>query len=193
MNETEYQQSDLKRRLVIAAREQITREGAANLNLRALARTLGVTHPAVYRYFRNKEALLEAVAEQGFLELADYLIRGQSVKTDKDERLQGIAEAYIDFAVEHSELTRVMFELIPGPTRMRNEHLYAASKRAYAVLQASVADARKDEAVSSAVVWAMLHGLAVLSTGQQLIILTDPEGRKTVVDEAVAVLSKSLF
>ena len=69
----DYHHGDLKNALVRSARAQIAEGGAAALNLRALAREVGVTHPAVYRHFASKEVLLEAVAQEGFEELADAL------------------------------------------------------------------------------------------------------------------------
>ena len=70
---SDYHHGDLKNTLVRSARAQIASGGAAALNLRALAREVGVTHPAVYRHFASKEVLLEAVAQEGFNELADGL------------------------------------------------------------------------------------------------------------------------
>lgn len=193
MTDTTYHHGQLRQALIRAAREQLERDGAAALNLRALARGLGITHPAAYRHFRDKSALLEAVAEQGFLELAEQLRKGRTDQHGKEGQLRGLAWAYVGFAVEHPELTRVMFALIPGPTRMQNESLYAASKQAYAVLRENVSEATGDETISSAVVWAMFHGLAKLTIEQQLVILTDPEKRGAVIDKAVRVLSKGMF
>ena len=189
---TEYHHGDLKNALIKAAREQLAQEGPASLNLRALARSLGVTHPAAYRHFRDKGALLEAVAEQGFLELAGRLREHRATERGAEARLRALVVAYIGFAEEHPDLTRVMFALIPAAAKKRNAQLYAASKDAYAVLTESVAGTTGDSSVNSAVVWGMVHGLASLSIEQQLVILADPEKRDAVIAKAVSVLSKGL-
>lgn len=189
---TDYHHGDLKNALIKAAREQLAEGGPASLNLRALARSLGVTHPAAYRHFTNKDALLEAVAEQGFLELAARLRERRAGEQSQEARLRALFTAYIDFAEEYPELIRVMFALIPAPAKKRNAQLYAASKDAYAVLTESVAGAAGNSTINSAVVWGMVHGLASLSIEQQLVILTDPKKREAVVDKAVSVLSKGL-
>ena len=85
-----------------------------------------------------------------------------------------------------------MFALIPAEARMKNEPLYAASKRAYAALTQSVEALAGDTLVDSAVVWATLHGLAKLTTEKQVPKLTDPAKREEVVARAVRVLSRGL-
>jgi len=47
--------------------------GARGLSLREVARSVGVSHPAVYRHFAGKESLLAAIAEQGFSLLGESL------------------------------------------------------------------------------------------------------------------------
>ncbi len=193
MSSANYHHGDLKNALIRAARAQIVNKGAASLNLRALARALGVTHPAVYRHFASKEVLLEAVAKEGFEELADALhesvARGEG---GLEPTLHALANAYLHFAVTNPELTRVMFALISAEARINNEPLYAASKRAYTALTASVEGLEGDTPVDSAVVWATLHGLATLTIEEQVPLLADSDKIERVVDRAVSVLSKGL-
>jgi AcrR family transcriptional regulator len=55
------------------ARRLLADEGAASLSLRAIAREMGVTAPALYRYFDGHEALVEALAADFYNELSDAL------------------------------------------------------------------------------------------------------------------------
>ena len=192
MSSATYHHGDLKNALVRAARVQIAEKGAASLNLRAVARVLGVTHPAAYRHFANKEALLEAVAQEGFDELADALHKSVEGEKGLERTLYALADAYLNFALENPELTRVMFALIPAEARMKNERLYAASKRAYTALTTSVETLRGDTSTDSAVVWALLHGLAKLTIEKQVPLLEDAAKRRAVVMRAVGVLAKGL-
>ena len=193
MSSANYHHGDLKNALIRAARAQIAKEGAASLNLRALARTVGVTHPAAYRHFADKEALLETVAQEGFEELADALHASiEESERGLEPSLHALANAYLNFALENPELTRVMFALIPVEARMKNESLYAASKRAYTALTQSVEGLESNTSVDSAVVWAALHGLAKLTIEKQVALLTDPAKREEVVVRMVKVLSTGL-
>ena len=193
MSSANYHHGDLKNALIRAARAQIATGGAASLNLRALARAVGVTHPAAYRHFADKEALLETVAQEGFEELADALHESiEESERGLEPSLHALANAYLNFALENPELTRVMFALIPAEARMKNEPLYAASKRAYGALLQSVERLGSDSYVDSAVVWAALHGLAKLTIEKQVPKLTDSAQREEVVARAVSVLAKGL-
>src|SRR5262245_40005842 len=68
-----YHHGDLRRALLEAALELIRAEGQAVLTLREVARRAGVTHAAPYRHFKNKEALLAAVAEEGFRDMTQRM------------------------------------------------------------------------------------------------------------------------
>ena len=76
---------------------------------------------------------------------------------------------------------------------MKNERLYAASKRAYTALTQSVASLEGDTPVDSAVVWAMLHGLATLTIEKQVPLLEHPAQREEVIERAMRVLAKGLI
>jgi len=60
---------DLRQSLIDAAIALIQEGAIARLSLREVARRVGVSHNASYRHFQDKEALLSAVAVQGFEEL----------------------------------------------------------------------------------------------------------------------------
>lgn len=189
---SDYHHGNLRNALVRSARVQISQKGAAALNLRAVAREVGVTHPAVYRHFADKEALLEAVAQEGFDELANALHESIKSKEELEPTLYALANAYLNFALEHPELTRIMFALVPAGARMKNEPLYAASKRAYVALTQSVTGLESDTPIDSAVVWATLHGLATLTIEKQVPLLSDAAEREEVIARAIGVLARGL-
>ena len=66
----EYHHGDLRNALIQAGLAILAEEGTHALSLRAAARRSGVSHAAPYRHFADKEALLAAIAEQGFNTLA---------------------------------------------------------------------------------------------------------------------------
>ena len=63
------QYGDLRLRLLRTASEIISKEGLKKLTMRALSNQVGVSRTAPYRHFENKDALLLAIAEEGFNEL----------------------------------------------------------------------------------------------------------------------------
>jgi AcrR family transcriptional regulator len=68
-----YHHGDLRRALVDAALALVQERGAEGFTLREAARRVGVSQTAPYRHFETKEALLAAVAEEGFTTLLGIL------------------------------------------------------------------------------------------------------------------------
>src|SRR5256885_7264933 len=61
-----YHHGDLRRTLIDAALRIVEQAGPGALSLRELARHAGVSHAAPYRHFASREALLAALAVEGF-------------------------------------------------------------------------------------------------------------------------------
>ena len=61
-----YHHGNLRAALLAAAEDTLARRGARDLSLRELAREAGVSHAAPRRHFVDKQALLDALAEDGF-------------------------------------------------------------------------------------------------------------------------------
>lgn len=136
-----------------AARELLEKQGPEAVVLREAARRAGVSHNAPYRHFASREALLAALAAEGFGEFAER-IAGAGGAT--------MGEAYVAFALAHPQLFRLMFG---GAVKLGSDpELARAARRAYDGLvgtfrsRGDVAD--PDTAAAAA--WALVHGLAHL-------------------------------
>ncbi|MBT2879175.1 TetR/AcrR family transcriptional regulator, partial [Streptomyces sp. McG6] len=68
-----YHHGDLRAACLRAARELLEEDGSAGLSLRAVARRAGVSATAPYRHYADREALVSAVAAEGYRELAEHL------------------------------------------------------------------------------------------------------------------------
>lgn len=95
-------------RLLACARDIYLREGLVGLSMRKVGQMAGVSATAIYRHFDSKEALLAAVAEEGFALFAEYLWRALQAETPR-ERLRAAGSAYLRFALEQSAYYRVIF------------------------------------------------------------------------------------
>jgi len=108
-----YHHGDLRRALVAAAIAALSEEGAAGMTLRSLARRAGVSHAAPYAHFRDKAALLAAVAAAGFEQLTKAMREAggpiPASASRAQHRLVAIGGAYVRFGVEHASLYRLMF------------------------------------------------------------------------------------
>ena len=188
-----YHHGDLRRALLDAAVEQVKKEGAAVLSLREIARRAGVSQAAPYRHFASKEALLAAVAEEGFRTMRDEMLRVAARSADEPlERLRQIGIAYVCFAVEHPAHFRVMFSAGQG---CDFPDLDEASTNAFGVLVDAIeaglaAGVLVDEPAMSLALsaWSMVHGLAsLLIEGRLPSELGSPEALAAMITERLTL------
>ena len=135
--------------------------------MRELARRVGVSAAAPYRHFRDKQALIQAVAAAGF---ALFLESVEAAKAGlpQDEQFGAMAEAYVQFALRYPRLYKLMFSSELG--KFEDKDLRRAADAAYASLAMTAAkedpDAPGEAAISA---WAFVHGLSMLLLDEQLL------------------------
>jgi AcrR family transcriptional regulator len=106
------------------ARRLLVEQGTAALSLRAIAREVGVTAPALYRYFDGHEALVDTLAADFYNELCDAMERAQTegreehpedVRMAVAHRLMAAATAFRTWSVDHpAEFSLIFGTPIPG-------------------------------------------------------------------------------
>jgi AcrR family transcriptional regulator len=158
-----YHHGDLRRTLLRIARDQIAESGAHAMSLAALARRAGVSQPAPYRHFADRNALLEAVTTEGFEEFAAALTAAAATG-GRDGALKAMALAYVAFGEANVELYRLMFASHLVPEAGTGSALETAAVEAFNRLREALspttpADRIQDEAQ---LIWAQLHGLVML-------------------------------
>ena len=175
-----YHHGKLRETLVEAALERLQTEGPTALGLRELARGVGVSPSAPYRHFADRQALLEAVATEGFRRFSATMSEAAAGLPDT-EQLEAMARAYVRFAVGAPHLFRLMFSA--EIEHRRDPALAAAAKAAYASLAAAAA--REDAGAPAKVAitaWAFVHGLSVLLIDQQILGVS-ASGADTLVEQ----------
>ena len=75
---TPYHHGDLRNCAIIAAAELIESIGSYDITIAQVAKRVGVSAPALYRHFTDKDALLTAVRELTHLGIMDYITRAQA-------------------------------------------------------------------------------------------------------------------
>jgi AcrR family transcriptional regulator len=111
-----YHHGNLRAELLAEAERTLRDQGIDQLSLRDLARQAGVSHAAPRRHFADRQALLEALAEVGFLRLGDELLAAIGAAADDYQtRLRAAATAYVRFATQDAALLDLMFVVKRGP------------------------------------------------------------------------------
>lgn len=195
--EGEYHHGDLRRALVDEAIHQLRRGDARALSLRDLARRVGVSTAAPYRHFGSRDALLAAVAEEGFRGLAAE-IRAALAELPADDpvrRLGAAGVAYVRYAHRHPSHYRVMFgeELVD---RAPFPDLRAAAADSMGqlteIIAAGLATGRlvgHDARALALAAWSVVHGLAsLIGSGQVAVLGFDPKDADALAEGVTAAL-----
>ncbi len=155
---------------------------------------MGVSHGAPLEHFRNKQALLDALAETGFQRLGRELEAAMTASQGTfAERLTVFAQTYVRFASRQPALLDVMFTSLHRPGAHPSMH--EANNRAFAAPMALIADAQSDGQLAAddpdraaMAVLATLQGLAWLANSS--VIRDRPID--TVVAETIETLTNGL-
>jgi AcrR family transcriptional regulator len=172
-----YHHGDLRQSLIDGAIELLAEKDVSSFSLREVARRVGVSHTSPYRHFEDKEALLAAVAEEGFLELTELMrIASDRSSSDSLEKLEAIGVAYVKFGVDRPTHYRVMFG---SRKEQQTEYpsLAKAANIAFSILEGAIARGQIKGAIRSGytqqlawVAWSLVHGLVMLLINGQLPI-----------------------
>ena len=188
----------LRLKLLQTASEIISKQGLKTLTMRALSHQVGVSRTAPYRHFKNKDALLLAIAKEGFNELTDrYQKINRDNSIDSFSRLQNIGLAYIEFAINNPGAFKLMFgheitrhqrpaELSSAARETFNEYLIAMK-----AFQEERNLASDDYSLLANYSWAAVHGLATLLIDGQIQVSGKNYGLPTLLtDERFTMMGK---
>ena len=150
--------------MIQAAGKLLEKEGVEALSLREVARRAGVSHAAPYRHFPEREALLAALAVEGFA----WLGEAQRAAA-KAGGLRAMGEAYVAFALARPQRFRLMFGgRIPIA---KHAQLREVATRAHDELAGALAASLPGAPGAmdcSVAAWALVHGLAQLLLGGRI-------------------------
>ncbi|ANS66228.1 TetR-family transcriptional regulator [Streptomyces lincolnensis] len=163
-----YHHGDLRTALLASAERTLREKGVTSLSLRELARDVGVSHAAPGRHFKDKQALLNALAETGFERMAEALEAADDPALPFQPRLTSFARAYLGFAINNAELLELMYARKHEPDA--SEQMTAALDRTVGSLERVIGAAQQqneiiagDPAQLTLTVGAALHGLAAFT------------------------------
>lgn len=126
------------------ARRLMAESGTLEARFTDIARAMGMTPPALYRYFADRDSLLTALLDDGYNDLADRLTAGRDAVGPEDAwgRLVSITAAYRAWAHEdHARYALVFGMPIAGYEAPPDGATTAAAKRAMHALEAVLGDA----------------------------------------------------
>lgn len=165
-----YHHGDLEHAILDAAILLLKKNGVSGINMREIAKMVGVTPMAIYRHFETKHHLLAALAEKGFALFTDELKKARlSCVGRPREALKAEIIAYVRFALQHRHFFETMFRFDFSPDRSFFSKMTKTAdlsfQELYKALEALIPEDKiktvnMDRISLSA--WSMAHGLACL-------------------------------
>lgn len=160
----------------ISSREKILKvadrifrtEGLSQVTTRRIAAELEITPMAIYRHFKNKDALIQALVDSGF-ELWERRLAAAITKKKPYQRLVKALRAYREFAVEERRYFELMYLTPRGEVPLAPASLSASPSPAFSSVIAAVRKcmeagelAPTDPAQTILLIWSAAHGLIAL-------------------------------
>jgi AcrR family transcriptional regulator len=192
-----YHHGDLREAMVRAALAEAERGGPEAISIKALAKKLGVSQPAPYRHFADRDALLQAVTAEAFRQF-NRIMREAIDKPSKRSKLARFAQAALDFGLRRNGIYRLMFASRTMACAADDSELHLAARETFTLLVESfeaprVGLLREQHALQ---IWAALHGVVMLAeqgllTGQ-IAQITREQVLDNVVEQTRAALMAAI-
>ena len=172
--------SEQRERILSEACELYLTHGLDGFSMRKLASAVGVTAPALYKYFESKEAVLLAVLEEGYNLLAGSLY-GALGGASPAERFRMAGRAHLDFALEHTRYYELIYthpkllgiDELPAEIEAKGCAIHQFFMDRVRECMDSGVLRPEDPEEASITMWAHAHGLLSLYLGG---MLTEPDG-----------------
>ena len=159
---------------------QIAAGGPTALSLNGIAKAMGMSGPAMYRYFGSRDELLATLVTESYEALADVLIDAaeQARRRTPEGRVRAAAAAYRGWALEHPHRYRLVFGSTYGSGALDPERVIPAAHRGMTVLLAALAELGPADAAPRVgdpelarqlTDWAERHGEPALAAGVLLL------------------------
>ena len=193
------EKENLRRAILDAARELFVVEGFENVSMRKIAERIEYSPTTIYLHFEDKDAILAALCQEGFLLMASSLEALDSME-DPIARLREGGRQYIRFAQEQPQYYAIMFEMKSNalehdPTKKTE----SSGFRCFSFILRCVLEgvekgrirANAHPMVIAHSIWASMHGAASLTLSGRLGLLP-PESHPAFYENLLEIIERGL-
>lgn len=148
--------------IITAARELAEAEGWEAVTTRRLAERVEYSQPVLYSHFNGKDAIMRAVAIEGFGELAAHLRRARLASPESPQALHAVCRAYLEFATGQPALYQAMF-VLPTDVKFAHAETPPPLRAAFDEFVSCFRSDNQRRELFAEVTWSALHGIVVLA------------------------------
>lgn len=190
----EREKTELRTKIMDAARELFVRDGYENTSMRKIAEAIEYSATAIYQHFEDKMRLLKAICWEDFEKLAMTFAKERAAE-DPIEQIKVLGRGYARFGLSRRQHYRLMF-MTPIPVMEPTEEELARkgdpTVDAYAVLKLAVeralAEGRLREDLGAELIaqtlWASVHGVVSL----EIVLCNDPWMNWEAIDKRIETM-----
>ncbi|MEM1362244.1 MAG: TetR/AcrR family transcriptional regulator [Pseudomonadota bacterium] len=165
MKKVAYHHGDLRSQLVEATRQLVEEKGPSGFSVAEAARQAAVSSAAPYRHFKDRTAMLHAVAEAGMKRLtASFDEKSASLPEGSVEVIATLGCAYVDFAAQEPGVFRLIFaahEETPESLEEAASECHGRLLRQVAMRIGAPIDSEATR-LAARPLWMLVHGAAFL-------------------------------
>lgn len=170
---TEEQRDVMESKILDAGAIVLNDKGYRGFSLRAVAGEMGLTSPALYRYFGNKDELIAKLRAQSYNKVSEIVERNLAKTCDPMTKIRTNLREFLEFVFQNPSLYHIMFDL--DQTAMPNQEVeHVARVRMYHAFHAIASEfveagyANVDSTELVHMCWIGIHGLVTLEFAHQL-------------------------
>jgi AcrR family transcriptional regulator len=121
---------------------QIAEGGPGALSLSGIAKTMGMSGPAMYRYFASRDDLMATLVTESFEDLADSLtdVASDAARQPPERRLRAVAHGFRSWALAAPYRYRLVFGSTYGTGELDPARIIPAATRSMTTLLSALAD-----------------------------------------------------
>jgi AcrR family transcriptional regulator len=158
----EHHRTELRQAILDAATDAFARDGYASVSLRAVAEAVGLSHGAIYGYFKDKDELFEALVEQSFDRFAVALRSLPGRRGDPVRFLKRAGRRYVEFGLKNPGAYEFAF-ILRRPEDGQKPH--STYEQLRAAVQRCIDEKRfriLNVDLASQALWTAVHGVTAL-------------------------------
>lgn len=167
---TVYVEASNRQKILTAARRILESHHADAVTMRQVARAVGITPMAIYRHYDDRAALLNALADLGFAELALLLSQAPS-SGGVEATLIRMGEIYLEHAFKNPHMFELMFLYPRSGARRFPQDFKAGSSPTANIMADVVQEGMQSGHFRRDNVWEIVFELGALSHGLIMLFL----------------------